>query len=153
MCLQSKWIFPRKTKQDIIVYKEVLLSSNGMITSPFFCDYIIGKLENLPITMIPKGYFRNFIINNILYIKHLIKSKILRNRYSTVLLNNIYGHNLKEQLKRKHGGYIHAYTDPSFFSFIPYLVIKAKIPKGTLYHISEDGKQICARKLILLERV
>ena len=31
-------------------------------------------------------------------------------------------------------------------------VYKAIIPKGTKYHISTDGREICARKMIITEK-
>ena len=54
----------------------------------------------------------------------------------------------------KGAGYIHAYTDKKSFVRQKYTygekrAFIALIPKGTKYHISRDGKEICAEKMFI----
>ena len=49
-------------------------------------------------------------------------------------------------------GYIHAYSQKDFVInniFSTGNIFVAVIPKGTKYHISKDGKQICAEKMFI----
>ena len=48
-------------------------------------------------------------------------------------------------------GYIHAYAFKQFVRTNSYYerVFKAIIPKGTKYHISRDGTEICAKKMFI----
>ena len=52
----------------------------------------------------------------------------------------------------KGAGYIHAYTDKKFTwmrNVYEEKVFIAIIPKGTKYHISKGGKEICAEKMFI----
>ena len=57
----------------------------------------------------------------------------------------------KEATYVKGEGYIHAFTYkiPSY-NYPEIRLAECIIPKGTKYHLSKSGREICARKLILM---
>lgn len=48
MCLQSKWIFPRKATKDIVCYKILTENENEYLETPYQ-RFPIGTIEELPI--------------------------------------------------------------------------------------------------------
>lgn len=125
MCLSSKWIFPRKAKEDIVVYKEVCCDKEGNIYSPYMFTKI-GNIKNLPISF---------------------KAKYLdiEERIESILFQN---------LKSIGAGYIHSYSFPYSTHYSCYsCMYKCIIPKGTKYHKSKDDTQYCSKKLIIIEKI
>ena len=119
MCLISKWNFPKKAKEDIICYKILRKEEYG-----YYTPYLDTPVK-LNSTLKATGCrFRSF-----------------KNRYEVG------------------EGYIHAYTkrylaNPvRFEEFMDdsydYVSIKCIIPKGTKYHVSKNGFEICSRKMHL----
>lgn len=142
MCLQSKWIFPRKAKKDIVCYKVLVKNANGFLKTPYQ-KFPIGYIKELPITVEGgKGKSIKQYIKNIIFIYKQIPSII-------------------SQLKCKEEGYIHAFNNLNNAELFVYcyntfyderlIVIKCIIPKGTLFHIS--ACEICAKKMEILEIV
>jgi len=125
MCLSSKWIFPRKAKEDIVVYKEVYCDKEDNIYSPYMFTKI-GNIKNLPISFKAKY----------LDIEERIEWILFRN------LNSIGA------------GYIHSYSSPFSTHYSRHTCIyKCIIPKGTKYHKSIDDTQYCSKKLIIIEKI
>lgn len=120
MCLFSKWRFPRKAKEDIICYK-LLERRFGIWSTPY---------RNTPV-----------VFNNMM---------VPRVEHTVFVFSFSRGH-------EKGIGYIHAYTTKYNLNDIYYIqgsrakigVFKAIIPKGTRYHISKHGFEICAKKMII----
>ena len=147
MCLQSKWIFPRKATKDIVCYKILIKNENGYLKTPYQ-HFPIGTIEKLPISI--EGGKRKSIKCNIKNMKYFYK-----------YTNNIV-YSIMTELKCKEAGYIHAFTNLHhakwFIKFGKpfhgnYITVKCIIPKGTSYHIAFDGIEICARKMIILENI
>ena len=147
MCLQSKWIFPRKATKDIVCYKILIKNENEYLKTPYQ-NFSIGTIKELPIIM--EGGKSKSIKQYIKCIKDLY-------RHSKDIVYSIM-----TGLKRKEEGYIHAYThlhDAKWIAAISkplyrnYIIVKCIIPKGTSYHISFDGMEICAKKMIILENI
>ena len=147
MCLQSKWIFPRKATKDIVCYKVLIKNENEYLKTPYQ-HFPIGTIEELPITV--EGGKRKSIKCNIKNMKYYYK-------YS----NNIV-YSIMAELKCKEAGYIHAFTNLHDAEWVPkfskpsygnYTIVECIIPKGTSYHIAFDGMEICARKMIILENI
>lgn len=144
MCLQSKWIFPRRATKDIVCYKVLIKYANENLKTPYQ-KFPIGNIKELPITVEGgKGKSIKQYIKNIIFIyKH---HKIL---------------SIISQLKCKEEGYIHAfnnlYSAKLFVQYYKYsfygelIIVKCIIPKGILYHL--DVYEICARKMIISEIV
>ena len=147
MCLQSKWIFPRKAAKDIVCYKILTKDDNGDLITPYQ-NFPIGNIKELPITV--EGGKGKSIKQYIKCIKYLYE-------YSKNIV-----HSIMTEFKCKEEGYIHAYThlhDAEWIaivsrpSFGKYIIVKCIIPKGTSYHISFDGMEICARKMEILNSI
>lgn len=127
MCLSSKWIFPRKAKEDIVVYKEVYCDKEDNIYSPYMLTKI-GNIKNLPISF---------------------KAKWLdiEERIEWILFQN---------LKSIGAGYIHSYSSLDYICVSvkrPTCIYKCIIPKGTKYHKSKNDTQYCSKKLIIIEKI
>ena len=112
--------------------------------------------------LVSKWRFPRKAKENIVCFKVLRKSAIIR-YWATpfqgvrVQLNNML---IAEKCKKfsvfhpfvKGEGYIHAYSQKDFVInniFSTGNIFVAVIPKGTKYHISKDGKQICAEKMFI----
>lgn len=111
--------------------------------------------------LVSKWHFPRKAKENIVCYKVLRKSSFGRwrtpFRRTFVTLNNML---IAEKCKKfsvlypftKGEGYIHAYSQVDFVIkniFSAENIFVAVIPKGTKYHISKDGKQICAEKMFI----
>jgi hypothetical protein len=152
MCLQSKWIFPRKAAKDIVCYKILTKDNNGYLITPYQ-NFPIGNIKELPI--IVEGGKCKSIKQYIKRIKYLYKYSYKYSKKNTVYL-------IMAELKCKEGGYIHAFTGLCSTTWVVktsrpyygnYIIVKCIIPKGTPYHISLGGREICARKMIILKEI
>lgn len=132
MCLYTRQILPIRAKKDITCYKTLrpvpLYNADSTIgPAARFETPFMNTPVNVPGTLIPGRCF--------------LKFPLYRNRD-----NKLYMYNIDK-------GFIHAYTRQGeaekCISF-PFVVIaECTIPKGTLYFISYDKEEICAKQLIL----
>lgn len=134
MCLYTKQILPIRAKKDITCYKALrpvpLYNADSTIGHTARFETPVMKTPvNVPGTLIPDRCFLRF--------------PLYRNKFDAFF--RIY--NIIDK------GFIHAYTSQGeaekYMSF-PFVVIaECTIPKGTLYFISYNKTEICARYMIL----
>ena len=137
MCLYTRQILPIRAKKDITCYKAL------RPVSFYNADSTIGHAArfetpftktpvNVPGTLIPGRCFLRFPLYQNSYSRHFY-----------------FGH-LRTYTVDK--GFIHAYTGQRKAAEslgFPFVVAECTIPKGTLYFISHDKEEICAKQLIL----
>lgn len=120
MCLYTKSVFPRWATKNIPVYKELLISQDGSLVTPWMftkvpLDGILRAKNTHPYflpTEIKGGYIHVYSEN----------SAVVKRRY-----------NIESTLgPRKHG----------------MIIVKGYIPKGTRYYIGESN-ELCAKKVVL----
>lgn len=130
MCLESKRLFPRRAKEDIIVGKVLSLTYNKEVVT-YYQRYPVRSLEM-------KEKFSLFTVLK------MFKGKI-RDKYPYYILE---------------GGMIHSYNFYNMDYFrrqqfemgtIEYndMYVKAIIPKGALYYIDRYGSTYASNILIL----
>ncbi len=131
MCLYTRQILPIRAKKDITCYKvlrpvslhnaDSTIGHAARFETPF-----MGTPVNVPGTLIPGRCFLRF--------------PLYRNERGRHYMYNV------------DKGFIHAYIRQdkaeNCLDF-PFLVAKCTIPKGTLYFISYDKEEICAKQMIL----
>ena len=120
MCMFSKTRFPLRAREDIIVYKEFRMKDKLFLCTPVRGIKVPDQKE-WPFVMIPD-----------------CRPPL---RFS------------KEAAYIKGEGYIHAFTykvQRYNYLYPEIRLVECIIPKGTKYHLSKSGKEICARKLILM---
>lgn len=133
MCLFSNEIFPIKSKEDIVCYKELLLSKDEKY---YMTPYIYTRVNRTEKSI--NGYkLKSEILG---FITHMISSGILK----------IFNHPYSIEVSR---GFIHTYNELSIpRKMDEYLhIYKCIIPKGTLYYYSIFG--YASRSIIFKQRV
>lgn len=123
MCLISQWRFPKKAEKDIVVYKILEKDDNKYYRTPY-SKFRVRRAEQM--VLIPEESSLSFI----------------------------YSHTKQE-------GYIHVFNiESDAITSLHFMgnshnkaIFKGYIPKGTKFHLSKDYCTLCAKKVILTEKV
>ena len=130
MCLYTRQILPIRAKKDITCYKALRPVSLHNADSTIghaarFETPFTNTPVNVPGTLIPGRCFLEF---------------------------PLFRYNGKRYTYNINKGFIHAYTGEweakKRLGFL-FVIARCTIPKGTLYFISYDKTEICARRMIL----
>lgn len=149
MCLYTKWILPRKTKRDILVYKVVAVDSYGNMYTPFMKNTYY--LQTPYSAEGPKTRTMDSC-----FMRRNPKTRLGRITYSKYFDNDI-------EVYRIDKGYIHCcktleaakkWRNSTLSRFYPYVIIKCLVHSDTLYFESAlDDGILCVRSLVTLEIV
>ena len=138
MCLLTKMIAPRRATRDIVCYKVLVEVINGSayFTPSFRYQMEIGKQYDISCNLLMDTKKLNKLWQSF---------QISDCPKGTYPIGPGFFHALtnKKEAERLNGMYV--YTGDTLVS------VECIIPAGTLYYISEDKSQICAKSLKLIK--
>lgn len=133
MCLVSKWIFPRKAKEDIVCYKVFIVTQNP-------------DTHEIIEAVTPFMYEE---VNILQPIKAISKKSLLKRWWHGICEPYI-----------KTDGYIHTVRNISLAKeLIKYYqinggeIFKCIIPKGTKYHVGEGNTDLCSKTIKVIQLI
>lgn len=122
MCLISKNRFAKKAKTNIVCYKAYYYEGEGKYSAPFLRDIVDINKEVIKAEGVSFSFYKPYE-KSVGYI-HVFK--YLLNNYK---IKCYFGENNSPNIR----------------------IFRCIIPKGTKYHISTNGYEYCAKKIIIKE--